>query len=296
MKRLILLAALFIYLSLTSFLSALTSETETIVLWPDGAPGAVGSEDIDIPTLTIYLPSPDKANGTAIVICPGGGYGHLAMDHEGHQIARWANSLGVAGIILKYRIAPRYHHPAPMQDVQRAIRTVRVRARDWHIDPNRIGVIGFSAGGHLASTAGTHFDVGKPDARDPIERQSCRPDFMILLYPVITMENEYTHKGSRKNLLGENPSGELVALMSNEKQVTAQTPPTFLVHTSNDRVVPVQNSILFYTALHNFGIPAEMHIYENGPHGFGLGRKDPILSTWPQLCADWLRQHGLLRK
>jgi len=261
-----------------------------IVLWPGGAPGAVGNEPVDIPTLTPYLLTKDKMTGAAIIICPGGGYGHLA-DHEGRPVAEWLNTLGVTAFVLKYRLGPRYHHPAPMQDAARAIRIVRARAAEWGLDPQRIGILGFSAGGHLASTAGTHFDSGKPDAPDAIERVSSKPNLMILIYPVITMRDR-THAGSKKNLLGDQPGPELVALLSNDEQVTKDTPPTFLVHTMNDSAVPVENSLLFVSALRKAGVPFEFHLYERGPHGFGLGGKDPILATWPDRCADWLRLHS----
>jgi acetyl esterase/lipase len=265
------------------------------LLWPGGAPGAKGDADGDKPSLTIYLPPEDKATGTAVVICPGGGYGHLATDHEGHQVAQWLNSFGVAGFILKYRHhGSGYGHPAPLQDAQRAIRTVRSRAKEWSIRPDRIGIMGFSAGGHLASTAGTHFDKGKPDAADPIDRASCRPDFMVLVYPVISFTEPFSHLGSRKNLLGENPDPKLIERLSNEKQVTAETPPTFLVHTDEDPVVPAENSVAFYLALRRAKVPAEMHIYAKGPHGFGLGKKGEPMATWPERCVDWIRGLGLL--
>jgi len=263
------------------------------LLWPQGAPGAVGTEDADKPSLTLYLPPADKATGTAVVVCPGGGYGFLAVDHEGQQIAEWLNSLGVAGFVLRYRIAPRYHHPAPLQDAQRAIRTVRARAAEWKIDPGRIGMIGFSAGGHLTSTAGTHFDAGQASAEDPIERASSRPDFLILCYPVISM-GPLGHGGSTHNLLGEHPDPALVENLSNEKQVTAQTPPTFLFHTSDDNAVPVENSVMFYLALKKAGVAAEMHVYEHGRHGVGLAKDDRVLRSWPNLCAEWMRAHGWL--
>jgi acetyl esterase/lipase len=198
--------------------------------------------------------------------------------------------------MLKYRIAPRYRHPAPLQDAQRAIRTVRARAKEWGVDPERIGIWGFSAGGHLASTAGTHFDAGKPDAEDPIERMSCRPDFLILAYPVITMETPVTHAGSRNNLLGKEPDSKLVEYYSNEKQVTAKTPPTFLFHTSADTAVLPENSVRFYLALVKAGVPAELHIYEKGPHGVGLAPKDPVLGTWKDRLEAWLRGRGLLER
>jgi len=263
-----------------------------IVLWHGGAPGAVGNETIDIPTLTPYLPPRDKMTGAAIIVCPGGGYTHLA-DHEGGLVAEWLNSLGVTAFVLKYRLGPRYHHPAPMQDAARAIRIVRARAAEWGLDPQRIGILGFSAGGHLASTAGTHFDSGNPNAADAIERVSSKPNIMILIYPVITMRDK-THAGSRKNLLGDDPAPALVTLLSNDEQVTKETPPAFLVHTSNDDAVPVENSLLFVNALRRASVPFEFHLYERGPHGFGLGGKDPILATWPDRCAGWLRLHGFV--
>ena len=267
------------------------------LLWPKGAPGARGEQDGDKPTLTIYLPPKAKACGAAVVICPGGGYGHLAMDHEGHQIARWLNSLGVAGFILKYRhrnSGAGYGHPAPLQDVQRAIRTVRSRAKEWNVEPGRLGVLGFSAGGHLASTAGTHFQKGKANAEDPVERVSCRPDFMILVYPVISFVEWCAHSGSRRNLLGDEPDRSLVESLSNEKQVTAKTPPTFLVHANDDKGVPPENSIYFYLALRKAKVPSEIHIYERGGHGFGLGKKHGAVSSWSVRCADWMRGRGFL--
>jgi acetyl esterase/lipase len=198
--------------------------------------------------------------------------------------------------VLKYRLGPRYRHPAPLSDAQRAIRLVRAHAAEWKLDPKRIGILGFSAGGHLASTAGTHFDPGRKDADDAIERWSCRPDFLLLAYPVISFTTEYVHKGSRQNLLGENPDAALVESLSNEKQVTAETPPTFLFHTSEDTGVPPENSVLFYMALRKAGVPAELHIYEHGKHGVGLASSDPVLATWSKRCADWLRSHGVLKR
>lgn len=264
--------------------AALVAQPKTELLWPNGAPGAVGAEDADKPALSFYLPPAARAVGTAVVVCPGGGYGHLAMDHEGDQIGRWLNSIGVAAFVLKYRLGPRYHHPAPLQDAQQAIRTVRSRAREFGIAPDRIGIWGFSAGGHLASTAATHFEADS------------RPDFLILGYPVVSFTTEYTHKGSMRNLLGDNPDPKLVESLSNEKQVTAQTPPTFLFHTTEDKTVPVENSVLFYLALRKAGVPVEMHIYERGPHGVGLAPLDRALSSWPERLAVWLEVRGLLRK
>src|SRR3954469_6187920 len=198
------------------------SDREVVKLWPGGTPGAKGTDpDKDVPTLTVWLPKPEVATGSAVVICPGGGYGGLAVDHEGKQVAEWLNSLGVAAFVLKYRLGPRYHHPSMLQDAGRAIRMVRAGGKEWGIDPHRIAIIGFSAGGHLASTAATHFDAGKPDAEDPVERVSSRPDRAILVYPVIALATPYGHSGSRRNLLGENPSEDLVRSLSNETQVTS---------------------------------------------------------------------------
>ncbi len=270
--------------------------TTVELLWPQEAPGAVGTEDADKPSLTVYLPPEDKATGTAVVVCPGGGYGFLARGHEGKDPAEWLNRHGVAAFVLQYRIAPRYHHPAPLQDAQRALRTVRARAREWHVNPNRVGIWGFSAGGHLASTAATHFDAGKPDADDPVERVGCRPDFAILCYPVISLLPPYAHGGSRDNLLGKHPDPELVKSLCNDLRVTAQTPPTFLFHTDEDAGVLPENSVLFYLALKKAKVPAEMHIYEKGKHGVGLAPGDPVLSSWTGRLADWLKGRGLLTR
>ena len=233
-----------------------------IPLWANGAPGALGATPADQPEMTPYLPPAGTANGTAVVIFPGGGYQHLAMDHEGSAVANWLAGVGVTTFVVKYRLGPSYHHPIELGDAQRAIRTVRARAAEWGIDPRRLGVIGFSAGGHLASTTGTHFDAGNASSSDPIERATSRPDFMMLLYPVITMRaDSVTHAGSRLNLLGKDPSPELERLLSNETQVTPQTPPTFIVHTEDDRTVPVQNALLFYDALKRNGVQAEMLVF-----------------------------------
>lgn len=269
-------------------------DPQWILLWPQGAPGAQGDGDADRPALRIYLPPQGKAVGTAIVVCPGGGYRNLALDHEGRQIAEWLNSLGVAAFVLRYRLGPRYHHPVELGDAQRALRYVRAKASEFGVAPGRVGIWGFSAGGHLASTAGTHFDGGNADAPDPIDRWSCRPDFMILAYPVISFVTEYAHKGSYVNLLGAQPDPKLMENLSNERQVTAQTPPTFLFHTNEDNGVPAENSVMFYLALRKAGVPAEIHIYERGKHGVGLAPADPTLSSWPGRLADWLKVRGLL--
>jgi acetyl esterase/lipase len=262
-------------------------------LWADGAPGAMGTEDADRPTLAPYLVPAGRGTGTAVIVCPGGGYSGLSMDKEGDQVAKWLNSLGVTAFVLKYRLGPKYHHPVELGDAQRAIRTVRSKASEYRVLPDRVGIMGFSAGGHLASTAGTHFDAGNAAAADAIDRVSSRPDFLVLCYPVVSFLN-YVHQGSKRNLLGDSPDAKLVESMSNETQVTAQTPPTFLFHTNADNGVPAENSVLFYMALRKAGVPAEIHIYEKGPHGVGLAQTDEALSTWPSRLADWLRGRGLL--
>jgi acetyl esterase/lipase len=276
-----------------------------VPLWPQGAPGAKGTDpDKDVPTLTICLPKPDTATGAAVVVCPGGGYGMLAVDHEGRQVAEWLNSVGVAAFVLKYRLGPRYHHPAMLNDAGRAIRTVRAGAKRWGLDPQKVAIIGFSAGGHLASTAGTHFDAGKPDAEDPIERVSSRPDRLILVYPVIALATPYGHAGSLRNLLGDHPTQELIENLSNERQVTKDTPPTFLAHTNADAGVPAENSLLFALALRKAGVPVELHLFERGPHGLGMGGgtaqfkvpPDPAFQMWPKLCETWLKNQGFLDK
>jgi acetyl esterase/lipase len=286
------LACLGVVSPITSLSAA---EPQTEPLWPDGAPGALGEEEKDRPKLILYKADPENSVGTAVVVCPGGGYGTLAMDHEGHQIAQWFNSFGVTAVILDYRHGGKgYGHPAPLQDAQRAIRTVRSRAESLGVSPDRIGIMGFSAGGHLASSAGTHFNTGSPVANDPIQQHSSRPDFLILCYPVISLTADYTHQGSKRNLLGESPDADLVENLSNEKQVTADTPPTFLFHTSEDRGVPPQNSIVFYLALHAAGVPAELHVFEKGRHGLGLAQSQTGTSAWPELAREWMRGRGLL--
>jgi acetyl esterase/lipase len=269
------------------------SAEDTVLLWPNGAPGKLGDEDRDKPWLWVYPAPKDKACGTAVVVCPGGGYGALAVDHEGTQVARWLNSIGVTAFVLKYRLSP-YRHPAPMQDVQRAIQLVRANAEQHGVSAKRVGVMGFSAGGHLASTCATHFADAKPLAEDVVERVSSRPDFAVLAYPVITMSESWGHGGSKKNLLGDNPDPELTKLMSNDLQVSPQTPPTFLFHTSEDGSVPVENSLAYYAACRKHKVPAELHVYQFGPHGVGLAPGDPALNTWKDRLHDWLRNSGVL--
>lgn len=276
--------------------SAESTILDAVSLWPQGAPGALGDRDQDQPTLTPYLAEPTLATGAAIVVCPGGGYGGLA-GHEGHDYALWLNQHGVAAFVLKYRLGSAgYRHPAMLQDAARAVRLVRHRAADWKVDPQRVGIMGSSAGGHLASTLLTHFDVGQPDAADPVERQSSRPDLGILCYAVITMQ-EFTHQGSRRNLLGDSPSAELVSLLSNERQVTAETPPCFIWHTWEDQAVPVENSLQFAAALRRAGVPFALHVYQQGRHGIGLGDKPPFAHPhpWAADLAFWLRVQSFVR-
>ena len=295
--RLLSILCLATLLSSTPLTVAAAADAPVEVLWPDGVPGAKGTAPGDTPKLTIYLPEKSKATGAAIVICPGGGYGHLAMDHEGHQIAQWLNSFGVAGFILQYRhrnSGAGYGHPAPLQDAQRAVRTVRSRAKEWGVKADRIGILGFSAGGHLTSTALTHFNDKVYEARDKIDKASARPDFGLLVYPVVSFTEPFTHVGSRRNLLGADASEELMEKFSNEKQVTAQTPPCFLTHTWEDTGVPAENSIFFYLALRKAKVPAEMHLFAKGPHGFGLGKHIEGTGAWPKLCQNWMKVSGFL--
>ena len=295
----------FAFLLLTAFAAPLAAQPDylravdtptTEPLWAGTVPGALGTADADIPTLTIYQPNRSQATGVMVVICPGGGYQNLAMDHEGHQVARWFTSRGVAAAIVKYRLGPKYRHPAPLQDVLRAIRVVRSRAAELNVKADRIGVMGFSAGGHLASSAATLFALKAAAVADGLEAVPSRPDFAILGYPVIVFGADVTHKGSQRNLIGETPSADLVTQLSTDRQVTAETPPTFLFHTSEDTAVPPQNSVAFYLALENAGVPAELHIYEKGRHGVGLAPDDRELATWPDRLLGWMRVRGLLDK
>jgi acetyl esterase/lipase len=273
------------------------AEPQTLPLWKDGAPGALGKEDKDIPKTIVYRLPPAAKPTAALVILPGGGYGGLAMDHEGHQIARWANELGMSAFICDYRHRGKgYGHPYPLLDAQRLVRMVRSQASGWNVDPQRIGIIGFSAGGHLCSTVLTHFDGGKADAADPIDRAGSRPDFGILCYPVIDFDAMYTHKGSQKNLLGEDADEALVKSLSNSTQVTNETPPAFLWHTAEDKVVPIENSLRFYSALSNKGVLSELHCFPVGRHGLGLAAQTPGASQWPELCHQWLVARKVLDK
>ena len=271
-----------------------TAEPKTELLWPRGAPGAMGAQHKDKPTIAIWLPETEKANGAAVLVFPGGGYDFVAMDHEGKQIAQWLTANGIAAFVVEYRHrSGGYGHPAPLQDAQRAISMVRSRAKELRINPDQIGVIGFSAGGHLASTTGTHFKRRAYAPKDKIDQVSCRPDFMILMYPVISLTQPFTNQGSKQNLLGDEPDKKLVRSLSSELQVTAETPPTFLVSSYEDETVPVENSVAFYLALRKAKVPCEMHVYQKGPHGVGLGKGHGPIASWPKLCLDWMRLLGM---
>lgn len=300
-KKLLLGFALFVF-------ALNTSAQEYRMLWPSGnIPNYKKTDEVEKkdsgnivsirlvqqPGIEVYLPSKQNATGQALVVCPGGGYGGLAYDWEGTDIAKWLNANGIAAIVLKYRlpnsksnIDPKL---SPLLDAQRAIRTARANADRWNIKKDKIGIMGFSAGGHLASTAGTHFDKGNPDAADSIDRISCRPDFMILMYPVITMSQSYMHRGSKNNLIGANADSATAKYYSSDLQVTGETPPTLLIHATDDGAVPVENSLSFYQALKNNKVAAEMHIYPYGGHGFSLAIGKGYLQTWTDRCIDWLR-------
>lgn len=289
-----------------------TAQTLTLKLWPDGIPGSktdasyvekitttdgriTRCEKVVTPDLTIFLPAPEKANGAAVLICPGGGYGVLAFDHEGNAIAKWLNDNGIAGIILKYRLPSDQimidKSIGPLQDAQEAIRIIRRNAVSWKINPDKIGVIGFSAGGHLASTLSTHYAEKVYDVKD---NTSARPDFSLLIYPVVSFDTAITHRGSRSNLIGLKPGEEQVRRFSNELQITASTPPAFLVHSADDKAVPVMNSIGYFKGLQKNNIPAELHIFQKGGHGYGLSPNGGTESSWPDLCIKWLKAMGLI--
>ncbi len=294
------------FFTLAFFSFSTMAQDFKLKVWPNGAPDSNGMtkpeeiyegkrvRNVSEAELYVYLPKKEINTGAAIVICPGGGYMIEAMDHEGYDMASWLAEQGIAGIVLKYRL-PYGHYQIPLKDAQRALRMVRQKASEWNIDPMKVGIAGSSAGGHLASTAGTKFDLGKADSTDPVEKFSCRPDFMLLLYPVITMDEEYGHMGSRNNLLGANSKWELAEKYSNERQVTAQTPPTFLILADDDNGVPPRNSIEFYMALKKYKIPAEMHIFRDGGHGFGMNKKNLPIDQWPNLFAQWMKAQGITK-
>ncbi len=294
---------IFVFLLITVGISA---QNKTLKVWPNGAPNDNGMKEpeekydgvrvrnVSEAEMYVYLPEKDKNAGAAVVICPGGGYWIEAMDHEGFDMAKWLQSKGIAGIVLKYRL-PYGHHEIPSGDARQTMRIVRANAKEWGIDPNKIGIAGSSAGGHLASTAGTVFDLGNKQSADPIEKMSCRPDFMLLLYPVISFNEAVGHMGSRKNLIGEGNDWKLARQYSNELNVTKDTPPTFLILADDDKTVIPQNSVDFYLALKKFDIPAEMHIFQEGGHGFGMTKKNLPVDQWPDLFYNWLKAQKIIK-
>ncbi len=296
---------------LNAFMISGFSQTLTIKLWPDGIPGSITNpsyvekittadgritrcEKVVTPDLTVFLPAQDKANGSAVLICPGGGYSALAFDHEGNAIAKWLNDNGIAGIILKYRLPSdqimKDKSIGPLQDAQEAMRVIRRNANDWKIDPKKVGVIGFSAGGHLASTLSTHYAEKVYEVKD---NSSARPDFSLLIYPVVSFDTAITHRGSRNNLIGIKPDAKQVERFSNELQITAETPPAFLVHSADDKAVPVMNSIGYFRGLQKNNIPVELHVFQKGGHGYGLAPDRGTESSWPDLCIKWMKQIGI---
>lgn len=291
--------ALLIVSTFASLARAQPDGSTTVSLWNGLPPGTTLTGEGDVPKL-IITQAESKTPTAGVVILPGGGYGGHAIDHEGYQFADWFRSMGVTSAICTYRLRGKgndgkgYGHPAPMIDAQHAIQTMRAQAKELNLDPNRIGVIGFSAGGHLCSTVSTHFTAGDPASDDPIARVSSRPNFSILCYPVVGLGKPYTHKGSQRNLLGSDPDLELVKSLSNEGQVTKETPPTFLFHTGKDTAVPVDNSIEYYMACLKHDVPAELHVFPEGKHGLGLAQKQPGAAQWPKLCENWLRQLGVV--
>lgn len=265
-------------------------ETGEVTIWDTS--DIVRVRNVQMPDMAVFLPSKKNATGEAVIICPGGGYHILAYDWEGSDIARWFNSKGIAAVVLKYRLpisaSNKIPHKSPLMDAQRAMRLVRHHAGQWNIDPLKVGIMGFSAGGHLASTLSTHYDAGDPDNADPVERQSCRPDYSILIYPVISFDSEVSHSGSARALLGENPDEEMLRFFSNDLQVNDNTPPAILIHSQDDKSVPIENSIRYYKALVENGISSEIHTYPYGGHGYSLAIGKGHLSTWPDRVIDWI--------
>jgi acetyl esterase/lipase len=271
------------------------TDGQVIPLWSGAAPGALGTDERDIPAFTVYLPRTMAARTPAMIVCPGGSYRALASNHEGRQVASYLNSLGIAAFVLRYRLGPRYHHPIELGDAQRAIRILRSHAEKWRLDPARIGIMGFSAGGHLAMSASTLFDAGHSASDDVVDRSGSRPDIAVLGYPVISMTEPWTHLGSKTNLLGDHPDPDSARKLSGEDAVTKDTPPTFIFQTNEDRTVTAENSLHYFLALRQAGVPAEMHIFEKGPHGVGLANDDPSLAPWSTLLANWLRGRAFIK-
>jgi acetyl esterase/lipase len=289
----------FLYVLLTVSVISFAQD-KTLKVWPNGAPNDNGMKEpeekydgvrvrnVSEAEMYVYLPEKDKNTGAAVVICPGGGYLIEAMDHEGFEMAEWLKSKGIAGIVLKYRL-PYGHREIPSGDARQTMRIVRMNAKEWGIDPTKIGIAGSSAGGHLASTVGTRFDKGNKESSNPLEQLSCRPDFMLLLYPVISFNEAFGHMGSRKNLIGEGNDWKLVKQYSNELNVSEETPPAFLILADDDKSVVPQNSVEFYLALKQNNVPAEMHIFREGGHGFGMTKKNLPVDQWPDLFYNWLK-------
>jgi acetyl esterase/lipase len=312
MKKMITRNTILFFL-LQLFCLAASAQPTTVKVWPNGAPGSISNaayredtvrtetgapriQHVTDPELTAYLLPKDNYRHSAVIICPGGSYGRLAIDHEGYDVAAWFNRMGVVGIVLKYRLPSdsimKDKSIGPLQDAQEAIRIVRRYAEAWNIDPHKIGIMGFSAGGHLAASASTLY---LRRTYEPGDSTSARPDFSLLIYPVISMQDGMTHENSRNNLLGERPDSEQINLFSTERQVAAGTPPAFLVHSSNDKSVPLAGSVAYFTTLNKYSIPAEMHIYETGGHGYGLAKNGTTESAWPNACLNWMKAHGLVQ-
>ncbi len=295
-----------LFLFFVSIVFAVSGQNKVLNVWPEGQPNSNGItkpeetfnkyhvRNVSEAMLYVYLPPKAKNTGAAIVLCPGGGYSFEAMDYEGYDLAKWLNTIGVAGIVLKYRL-PYGHAEVPSTDAKQAIRIVRKNAKEWGINPDKVGIEGASAGGHLASTVGTHFDYGDKNSTDPIKRLSCRPDFMLLLYPVISLKEEFGHMGSRQNLIGKGNNWELVKEYSNELQVTPQTPPTFIVVTDDDEIVPTRNSVEFYLSLKKNNVPAELHVFSEGHHGFFLKKDYLPVRQWPNLFVDWMKAMEIIK-
>ncbi len=300
------LATLIMIASATVVSAQSPAPAAVIPIWAEGVPNKPANllpekddepfrpTNISEPTLSVF-PAPEAGrSGAAVVICPGGGYRRLAIDKEGYDVAAWLNRIGVSAFVLKYRV-PQFGHPAPLQDVLRSIRLVRREAAKWGVDPTKIGVMGFSAGGHLAASAATLYDDPAGRTGAPLDSVNARPDFHILVYPVITLNGPHAHNGSREYLLGKTPASALVESLSLQNRVTSSTPPAFLVHGGNDTSVPVENSLLYYAGLRKAGIQAELHVYQHGPHGVGMLPGNGPISDWPRRCEEWLRARGLLR-
>lgn len=290
MKRVVL-----IIISVFSISSLYSQDTLKTYLW-DNAPFAQGNSEEDKPSVTVWFPAKEKANGAAVLICPGGGYISLALDHEGKQVAKWFNDLGITAIVLKYRVGTwdhkKYKHPVPFMDISRAMRYVRANAKKWNLNPEQIGVMGFSAGGHLASCLATMWDDGNPKATNNIDKYSSKPNFLALIYPVITFSTKHAFQFGRGVLLGDDASREKTDSLSTELRVTTHTPPTFIMYTDEDDINPM-NGVLFYNSLRENKIPAELHIYEKGAHGYGLYPKEKSIQDWPDRLKNWLNNRRI---